>query len=66
MINARAELTEARVASKADLSEVEDRLSKKIDATCNMLQEDILAVAKDVKDLKKLKPRVSKLEHQTA
>lgn len=66
VVNARAELTETRVASKADLEALEHRLNEKIDRRTAMLQEDIYALGRDIADLKKLKPRVRKLEQQTA
>ncbi len=75
VVDARAERTEeyvdrrfaeseAKMASKYDLEALEARLSAKIDKRTEMIQGDQFEVGRDLASLKKLTPRVRKLEKQ--
>ncbi|MEK7184164.1 MAG: hypothetical protein AAB701_01450 [Patescibacteria group bacterium] len=64
VIDARANLIESRMASKSDLDATEARLSAKIDKRTEMIQGDQFEVGRDLIALKKLQPKVRKLEKQ--
>lgn len=65
-VDQRISQSEVRTELKINeaVSGSEDRILKKLDSAVNMIQGDLFEIGRDIKDLKRLKPKVKKLERQ--